>query len=209
MNILAIGAHPDDIEYGCGGTILKLKKKGHNVIFLLATDGENWAGKNKEVRINEQMNVMKEFNIESIIRFGLKDGHIKTNGDVVAKLDAVIRENDIDIIFSNNHNDSNQDHIELASIVKSSGRLCKNVLLYDTITSTHFTPNVFVDITETIDAKIDMVNLFTTQVEKYREREIELKDLIKCRAKYYGFKNYNKYVEGFIAEKLSLDSFII
>lgn len=40
MNILAIGAHPDDIEFGCGGSLIKYKEKGDNVFLMVLTDGE-------------------------------------------------------------------------------------------------------------------------------------------------------------------------
>ena len=39
MNILAIGAHPDDIEYGCAGTLLEFKKRGHSIQLIIFTDG--------------------------------------------------------------------------------------------------------------------------------------------------------------------------
>ena len=52
MNVLAIGAHPDDIELGCGGTLLKHQKAGHNVYLCVMCDGKE-AG-NPGVRVKEQ-----------------------------------------------------------------------------------------------------------------------------------------------------------
>jgi len=53
MNILAIGSHPDDIEYGCGGTLLKYAQKGHHVYLFIATQGQ--AGGNSDIRYQEQL----------------------------------------------------------------------------------------------------------------------------------------------------------
>jgi len=52
VNVLAIGAHPDDIEIGCGGTLLKLKQQGHKVYMLVMTRGES--GGCPEKRLQEQ-----------------------------------------------------------------------------------------------------------------------------------------------------------
>ncbi|HOX28715.1 MAG TPA: PIG-L family deacetylase, partial [bacterium] len=40
MNVLAIGAHPDDIEFGCGGSLIKLREQGHRIFMLVMTCGE-------------------------------------------------------------------------------------------------------------------------------------------------------------------------
>ena len=53
MKILAIGAHPDDIEYGCAGTLLKYGQQGHEVYLCIATDGSCKA--DPEMRKQEQL----------------------------------------------------------------------------------------------------------------------------------------------------------
>ena len=54
MNILAIGAHPDDIEFGCGGTLLRYSKENHNIYMLVLTEGE--VGSDAQFRRKEQEN---------------------------------------------------------------------------------------------------------------------------------------------------------
>ncbi|MEW6042270.1 MAG: PIG-L family deacetylase, partial [Elusimicrobiota bacterium] len=57
MNILAIGAHPDDLEYGCGGTLIKFHKKKHNISLLVMTKGE--IGGDPQIREKEQLKTTK------------------------------------------------------------------------------------------------------------------------------------------------------
>ena len=53
VNILAIGAHPDDIEFGCGGTLIKYTQKGHRLFLLVMTEGGS--GAQTSTRVQEQM----------------------------------------------------------------------------------------------------------------------------------------------------------
>ena len=68
LNILAIGAHPDDIEIGCGGTLLKYRDKGFSVFLMVLTDGQ--FGASKEVRKQEQIRSSK---ILDAMRFSGED----------------------------------------------------------------------------------------------------------------------------------------
>ncbi|NQT32155.1 MAG: PIG-L family deacetylase [Candidatus Omnitrophica bacterium] len=71
MKILAIGAHPDDIEYGCGGTLAKFKEAdGSNIEFFVATYGELSGG--KKVRISEQEEAMKLLGADKIFWGGIQ-----------------------------------------------------------------------------------------------------------------------------------------
>lgn len=53
-NILVIGAHPDDIEIGCTGTILKLKEEGKKVYCLIMTNGGNWLKKHIKTELKNK-----------------------------------------------------------------------------------------------------------------------------------------------------------
>ena len=64
MNILAIGAHPVDIEFGCGGTLSKYSEKGHKVYLLVMSKGDK--GGNPEVRQKEQENSTRILRVEKL-----------------------------------------------------------------------------------------------------------------------------------------------
>ena len=64
MNILAIGAHPDDIEFGCGGTLLKYSEQGHKVYMLVLSKGDK--GGDSEVRQKEQESSARILKIEKL-----------------------------------------------------------------------------------------------------------------------------------------------
>jgi len=74
MNILAIGAHPDDIEVGCGGTLAKYSEKGHNVYLYIATDGG--AGGDGKTRIREQQSSAKILGVKELYWGGYSDTQI-------------------------------------------------------------------------------------------------------------------------------------
>ena len=91
MNVLAFGAHPDDIELGCGGTLLKHQKAGHNVYLCVMSDGSE-AGDPK-VRIKEQEEAAKRLNAKELIwgnfidtKFEVNMEKQKTKGGVEMKI---------------------------------------------------------------------------------------------------------------------------
>jgi len=78
MNILAIGAHPDDIEFGCGGTLSKYSEKGHKVYMLVLSKGDK--GGDSDVRQKEQENSARILRAETLYFGDYKDtGKLSTN----------------------------------------------------------------------------------------------------------------------------------
>lgn len=80
-NILAIGAHPDDIEIGCAATLLKLKDQGKKVYCLVLSNGGNWIKKTYEDRLEEQDASLFRLQIDKIL-FGpvkMEKSHIPQN----------------------------------------------------------------------------------------------------------------------------------
>lgn len=208
-NILAIGAHPDDIEIGCGGSLLKFKKMGSKIIYSVMTNGENWNGKNEKIRLLEQHDVCKEMNIDKIHWMGMEDGNVRVDTNVIDKLESIIINEKIDIVFSIYKNDTHQDHVELYKIVNSATRFCPNVFYYEGLSSKSFQPNIFIDISEYIEAKKNIINKFESQVSKYNKRKMDLVELIECKDRINGLKTGFTYAEGFIVGKVQFDKLIL
>ena len=79
MNILAIGAHPDDIEFGCAGTLIKYAQRGHTVFLLITTQGE--MGGEAEGRFREQMKAAETIGAKDVFWGGFKDTELSDKGN--------------------------------------------------------------------------------------------------------------------------------
>ena len=90
MNILAIGAHPDDVEIGCAGTLIKYAQKGHHVFLLITTKGE--MGGEDKIRYEEQMKAADIIGVQEVFWGGLKDTELSEKGnDVIHMVERYIK----------------------------------------------------------------------------------------------------------------------
>ncbi len=124
--ILAIGAHPDDIEIGCGGTLSKLSDLGNSISLFVVSDGS--AGGNSTIRKTEAETAAKLINVENFVWGGYKDTEIVVNKNIITKFEEIIHQIKPDIIFVNYNEDTHQDHRYLAQVTISATRYVKNVL---------------------------------------------------------------------------------
>ena len=99
MTVLAIGCHPDDIEFGCGGALIKYTQKGHRLFLLVMTGGG--LGGSSSVRTLEQKASGKILGAEKIYWCGYEDTHLVVDIDLIDKIETVIAEVKPDFIFCN------------------------------------------------------------------------------------------------------------
>jgi LmbE family N-acetylglucosaminyl deacetylase len=195
MNILAIGAHPDDIEYGVGGTIAKLVRAGHNVTFLILTYGETIGDPN--VRKQEAIDGAKALGVKNVLFGNLKDSFIKHDKETIDIIERVIAKVKPDRIYTIYVEDSHQDHRNTALSTISAGRDTPSIIFYEcpSVFSNNFNPHLFVDITDTIQNKFDALKVHVSQNKK------SFMDMsaIEGLAKFRGFQTRMKikYAEAF------------
>ena len=181
--ILAVGAHPDDIEIGVGGTLKKFKGHGEKLYSIIMTRGENG---NHCPEMSEAEASASMLGLEDLVFLDFKDTFIPYNGKSVQKLEEYIKKINPSIIYTHTSHDRHQDHQNTSKIIQSASRFIPNVFLFDSpSTSNEFAPNYFEDITQTIDQKIEMLGKYHSQVEK---GIVDL-DLIKAQARVWGRKN--------------------
>jgi LmbE family N-acetylglucosaminyl deacetylase len=181
--VLAIGAHPDDIEIGCGGTIKMHILKGHEVYYAIVTNGER--GGEKEKRIAESKTAAKIMGVKDIDFLNLPDSFVVHNGDTVSMLDKIIRKISPSIVYVHSLKDYHQDHSNIAKSILSASRNMKNsILCYEAPSTTlEFTPIAFNNISETFESKMECINQFVSQEKKdYVERQA-IVNLAKFRGK--------------------------
>ena len=196
-NILAIGAHPDDIEVGCFGTLYKLKSENLSVHIVITTKGGY--GKRNWKTINQEMgNALKILNPNSVSVLDNKIGHIQINWKTVSEIDDLIDKHDIDTIFTPWYGDSHQDHQQTFKIVMAACRKSRVDNIYcceqgNYVFHAHFgfRPQWFVDIGDTINYKIEAMNCYKSYYDKS-----DLEN-IKSLAQYRGSCCKAKYAEAF------------
>ena len=159
IDILAIGAHPDDIEFGCGGTLIKHKDNGNKVIYVCMTDTESVdATEDKVIRTQSQLKSETRcaadiLGVDRIHYLPFKDLHVPFSFDSVSELEKLIKEYEIDIIYTHWSGDSNQDHISTFKTTMAAARYVKNIYCYEQIPIPRHTDNpmrinTYMDITK-------------------------------------------------------------
>jgi len=203
MNILAIGAHPDDIEFGCGGTLIKYCQKGYNVFLMILTLGQ--MGGEGEVRKREQLASCKIRKSTRVFFGEYADTRLPLDQGVIDSIENVLKIVKPDFIFVNYFDDTHQDHRHLTQATLSATRYVRNVLFYEVPTTQNFIPNVFVDIEGTLKDKIAALQAHNSQVLRTNIEGLAITEIAKSSANFRGTQGRVKYAEGFISLRLFIN----
>ena len=179
--VLAIGAHPDDVEIGCGGTLARHRTKGDVLSILTLSRGA--AGGDVNVRMGEAYRAAELLGAKLQLA-NLRDAHISEGVKTIEIIEAAIRELRPTHVYTHCSEDTHQDHraVHAASLVAS--RSVPNVYCYQSPSSTvEFHPHRFVDITHFIDQKIKVIEAYRSQVDRMESIQ---NDLIVATARYWG-----------------------
>lgn len=201
MNILAIGAHPDDIEVGCAGTLAKYAQAGHAIYLLVMTEGG--MGGTAATRRGEQEAAAGIIGVRETIWGGYEDTQLtpSING-MIRTIEEVIKRITPDVIFVSYGDDTHQDHRSLAKAAVSATRYVKNVLFYEGPTTQNFSPTVFTNIIDTFDAKLAMLLAHASQVHKTNIENVSIADMVRSTAVFRGIQGRVEMAEGFMPARL-------
>lgn len=203
MRILALGAHPDDIEVGCGGTLIKYAENGHRIFLMVMTQGG--AGGNVSIRRREQERSATLLQVEEVFWGGYQDTEVPLGRCLIQTVEEVVRKIEPHFIFVHYHDDTHQDHRHLAMSTITATRYTKNVLFYEGPTTQNFTPTVFVDIQQALDRKIQALEAHASQVKKTNIEGIGIADLVRSSAHFRGIQGRVKAAEGFLPLRLFIN----
>jgi LmbE family N-acetylglucosaminyl deacetylase len=203
MNILCIGAHPDDLEIGMGGTIVKLVEEGHNVKLVVVIIP---ATNQKEVRLLEAQNAAKILGAD-ITFLDVSSEDLILDRNLIGLFDKQISEFNPDIVFTHWDKDSHQDHKVISQATMASLRKNKcSLFMYEQtipggITNGSFRPQLFIDIDKQIDAKLDALKQHKSQMQNLDVKGNWIRG-VKGRAQYRGYQINANYAEAFEAIKI-------
>jgi LmbE family N-acetylglucosaminyl deacetylase len=214
MKILAVGAHPDDIELGCGATLALFKRKGHEIYLLVLTRGE--ASGDPNVREKECEQSAKTLCADKLFFGNLKDTRIADGIETIMEIERVIKQIKPDILFAHSYRDGHQDHRNSGMATLAAARHAKKVLLYESPAALReFLPQLFVDVTSTFDIKLKALEAFGSQISKvyFRGNNIDYKrakfphvsNAAEGLARYRGFQAGVSLAEAFEVGKFLLE----
>ncbi len=220
MNVMVVSPHPDDETLGAGGTLLKLKDSGNNIFWLNITNMKTEYGysdervkeRNEEIRkVNEAYGFDGFYNLE-LEPAGM---HKYDTGEFISNLKSVFEEVKPEIILLPYGSDVHSDHRVIFDAVYSCTKsfrapYLKKVLCMEIISETDqalqqngFIPNVFIDISNYIDKKIDIMRIYKSEFnESPFPRNAQA---IKGLAAYRGATAYYEYCEAFYLLKSRID----
>ena len=203
MNILAIGAHPDDIEYGCAGTLIKYAERGHHIYLMVLTSGQE--GGSSEIRKQEQENAAELMSVQKIFWGGYHDTQLPLSKELIEKIEEVLGEVNPDLILVNYGDDTHQDHRILTQATMSATRYIRNVLFFEVPTTQNFNPQVFVDISDTLERKSQVLNAHASQVMKTNIEDMYIIELAQANATFRGIQGRVKFAEAFAPLRLFIN----
>jgi len=201
--VLAIGAHPDDIELGCGGTLTKIRNMGGEIHCVVMTRCEDESSDvNKNHRVGEFQEASRIVGAKTATAYDFPNRELPAHSiKMMDVLEVLQEELNPELVLIPWTEDSHQDHSAVALAAIRSFRRKETLVQYEILRhgSHTFTPNLFVDITEHLETKLRALDCYITQKERraYFDRESFI-GLARTRGAQVGFE----YAEGFVSYKI-------
>ncbi len=207
IDVLAIFAHPDDVELTVGGTLLKLKGLGYTTAALDVTRGEMGTRGTPEIRAGEADDAAKIMKLDLRRNLALADGHVWNDEASRTKLVRVLRELKPKVLLTHQFDDPHPDHNHISILVREAARLAsmKNYdqetgaekipapIVAHAVFSQRVTPSFVVDVSEFAAAKMEAVRAHASQFYNPNSNEPETRltakgflDEIELRMRFFG-----------------------
>jgi LmbE family N-acetylglucosaminyl deacetylase len=219
MNILAVSAHPDDIELLCAGTLARYVAGGHAVTLAIFTDGSMGDARIPPARLarirRREATAAAKVLGARLLWAGIQDEHVFPDAAQRRVMIDLLRTADPDVIFTHSPDDYHPDHRHVSQLVfdsyfqkglphipRQKRRACRfaGAQLYymDNIGGIHFQPTEYVDITATMETKRRMLACHESQFAAMAElAHTKLDELLDVQARFRGLGAGCRYAEGF------------
>ncbi len=212
-SILVIAPHPDDAELGMGGTIVKLLGQGHKVHLIDMTNGEPTPHGSPEIRQREWTAAAAVLGVERTL-LGLKNREVQHTIDARHRLAAVIRQHKADWLFVPYPTDAHPDHVAVTKIAEDArfdAKLTKSdipgipchpkriIYYFCTHLRMNLVPNFCIDISDTIEKKIESVSCYQSQ---FIGPSGHVPQMVKTINGYFGSRIGTAYAEPFFTHEV-------
>lgn len=233
VDVLAFGPHPDDVELGCGGTLLKLADRGYRCAIVDLTRGEMGTRGTVETRAAEAANAARLLGVTARENLGLPDGFVRNDHESRRKVVEVIRAYRPKLIFAPYHKDRHPDHYHASELVYEA-TFVAGLRRYETGQESYrpsrlvyymrwyeFEPTFIVDITDQYERKMEAIWSYASQFKPPDRPTMTSEDAddpetrlttpeyhwkLMHRMAYYGSLIQSRYGEGFlICGQLEMD----
>ena len=207
VEVLAIFAHPDDMELTVGGTLLKMKSLGYRTGALDITGGEMGTRGTSEGRADEAAEAARILKLDLRENLGLADGHVFVDDESRTKLVRILRRLKPKVILTHQYDDPHPDHNHIAQLVRESARLASmrkydeafglertNVpIVAHNVFSRLLPPSFIVDVSEFLEQKMQSIKAHKSQFYNPESSEPETRltnagflDELENRSRYFG-----------------------
>ena len=201
MNVLGIGAHFDDLELGCGGSLIKHVEKGDKVTMLVVAKSGYKGPKGNTIRDSNTANKegLKGAKIigADLICLNYKTFNVPFDEDLTKQIMSHIENLKIDIIYSHWIYDLHRDHQNVGRCSLMAGRHVPRFLMYKSsfYDSEHsFRGNFYVDISDVMDKKIEAIKAHDSELKRVENKWL---DFVEKQEFNNGLKSGTKYAECF------------
>lgn len=226
VDILAVGAHPDDVELSAGGTIAKHVALGRKVAVVDMTEGELGSRGTVESRYEEAEIASKILGLTARVNLQMKDGFFEESEENLIRLIRQIRYFQPDIILANAKSDRHPDHARGASLIARAAflsglrkidtsfdetpQMCwRPKVVYHYIQDNYLTPDFVVDVSDFVEIKLEAIRAYKTQFFDPTSNEPvtpisgkEFFDYLRGRMTQFGRSIGVNYAEGFQVERI-------
>jgi bacillithiol biosynthesis deacetylase BshB1 len=226
LDLLAIGAHPDDVELGCSGTLIKEVNRGKKVGIIDLTQGELGTRGTVETRYAEANDAAKIMGISARENLKMRDGFFKNDEEHQLQLIRALRKYQPEIVIGNILEDRHPDHgrggwllydacffsglrqVKTADENGKDQEKWRPKMLLHYIQDRFYEPDIIIDVSEVWEKRMDAVKAYKTQFYDPQSKEPqsylsnpEFLEAISARARLLGKRIGVKYGEGFISKK--------
>ena len=225
-DILVFGAHPDDIELGCAGTLIKHIRNGRSVSLVDLTKGELGTRGTAEIRLREAEEARAIIGASDRLNLAFRDGFFKVDEEHIRKVVEIIRLKKPAIVLCNATDDRHPDHGRAATLIREAcfyaglakfktswedkaQEVHRTENVYHYVQFRYIRPQIIVDITDTYDEKMKSILAFVSQFYNPDSKEAEtlissrdFMDFVDARLKEFGRIIGTKYAEGFTSVRI-------
>ena len=226
LDVLAIGAHPDDVELGCSGTLINEVKKGRKAGIVDLTQGELGTRGTIETRYKEAEEAAKIMGISVRENLKMRDGFFQNDETHQLQLISILRKYKPEIVIGNILDDRHPDHGRAGQLIYDSCFLCglKQIKTLDAegkeqekwrpkyllhyIQDRFYEPDVIVDVSDVWEQRMQSIKAYSTQFHNPTSNEPQtylsnpgFLDAIEGRARLLGKRIGVQFAEGFISKK--------